>query len=248
MTSLTISLSAVELLRALKTIYPYSVLSAKTGLSKPVLCRYVKGANLPSAGTALMLNRSLLEIAEFKQIVSKRLKIDSEGYVDAAAVSCDPVVLDWAGSEIRARYGSKHFTKIMTAATDGIPLATSASLRLGLPLLIAKRNKEVGIKSYVEESYLSSSPASVTTLYVPKGAISPGEKILIVDNITRTGRTLNLLLNIVRRAKATVPNAYILIAVGDGWRRTLGGSEGTSFEVLLKVASTTEKRTEKMLA
>ncbi len=248
MRSIAYILSAVELLQALKTVYPYSALSVKTGLSKPVLCRYVKGTNLPTEGTAALLHRSLSEMTNLGFLLSKRLKQDAEGYIDSTTVSCDPVILGWAGRDIISKYGFKHFTKVLTAATDGIPVASAAAMRLGVPLVIAKRNKEVGIRSFIEESYLSSSPASVTTLYIPKDAILPGERVLIVDNIVRSGRTIKVLLNVVKKVKANAPNAYLLIAIGDAWRKNLPSSDETKIEVALKIGSPTNRKLEETLA
>ncbi len=245
--AITFVLSSIDHLRALKTIYPYSLLSEKTGISKPVLCRYVKGVNLPSEGTARLLNQSLSELTNLKLLLSRKLKQDSEGYVDSTTVACDPTILSWAGREILASYGRKKFTKVLTAATDGIPIATAAALRLGVPLVIAKRNKEVGIRSFIEESYVSSSPTSVTTIYVPKESISTGERILIVDNIIRTGRTINVLLNLVKKVKAPAPNVYVLIAVGEAWRRNLSVPAETHLDIVLKVAATAERKIEKTL-
>ncbi len=248
MSSIILIISSVELLRALKTVYPYSALSAKTGLSNPVLCRYVKGANLPSEGTALLLNQSLTELANLSLLLSRRLRQDAEGYVDSTVVSCDPVILNWAGREILGKYNSKHFTKILTAATEGIPLASAAALRLGIPLVIAKRQKEVGVRSFIEESYVSSSPASVTSLYVPKGAIAPGERILIVDNIIRSGRTINVLLNLAKKFKATTPNIYILIAIGDTWRKNISLPPGTQMDIVHKIPRNPQNLVERPLA
>ncbi len=248
MGSISYILSAVELLRALKTVYPYSALSQKTGLAKSVLCRYVKGTNLPSEGTATELHRSLSQLTDLRLLVSKKLKQDVEGYLDSTTVSCDPAILNWAGREILTKYGNKHFTKILTAATDGIPLASAAAMRLGLPLIIAKRNKEVGIRSFLEESYIGSSPVSVTTLYVPRDSIAPGDRVLIVDNIVRTGRTVNVLLNVVKKAKPAAVSLYILIAVGDNWRKTLSAPPNIPIEVVFTLPSTPTKQVEKTLA
>ncbi len=241
-------LSSVELLRALKTIYPYSALSEKTGLAKPVLCRYVKGTNLPSEGTAMMLNQSLSALTNLKLLLTQKLKQDPEGYVDSTTVACDHTILIRAGREILAKYSDRGFTKVLTAATDGIPLASAAAMRLGVPLVIAKRNKEVGIRSFIEESYVSSSPTTVTSLYIPKGAILPAERVIIVDNIIRSGRTINVLLNLVKKVKATTPNVYILIAAGDAWRKTLSIPAATQLDIVLRLDNTVPKGIEKSLA
>lgn len=245
--SINFILSTVELLRVLKTVYPYSTLAGQTGLSMPVLCRYVKGTNLPSEGTAVMLTQTLSQLAELRTLLSRRLKQDPEGYIDSTEVSCDNTILSWASREIFMKYASMHFSKVLVAATDGIPLASAAAIRLGVPLVIAKRSKEVGINSFIEESYVGSSPTAVTTLYIPRAAISPGEQVLIVDNIIRTGRTVNVLLKLVKKAKASVPNIYVLISVGEPFGQSFRIPPETHLEVALRLEATATKAIERRL-
>ena len=109
----------------------------------------------------------------------------------------------------------------MTAAVDGIPLATVISEALGVDLAIAKTSKEIGVKNFYEESYILGDSAMVVSLYIPHGVIRKGESVLIVDDIMKTGETHRALVNLVAKSRAEVAGIYALIAIGSSWKEKL---------------------------
>ena len=52
----------------------------------------------------------------------------------------------------------------MTAAVDGIPLATAVAAALGVDIVVAKKNKEVGVQDFIEETYIPGDSAMVMSL------------------------------------------------------------------------------------
>ncbi|MEM2518295.1 MAG: phosphoribosyltransferase family protein, partial [Candidatus Bathyarchaeia archaeon] len=123
-------------------------------------------------------------------------------------------------------------TKVFTAAVDGIPLATMVANALGVNLVIAKRSKEVGVKEFLEETFVLRDSGVTITLYVPKEAIKKRDSVLIVDDMIKTGETQAALVNLVRKAKAEISGIFSLIAIGDEWRKRLKLSEECPIEVV----------------
>jgi adenine/guanine phosphoribosyltransferase-like PRPP-binding protein len=101
---------------------------------------------------------------------------------------------------------------------DGIPVGLAIASMLDLDLVVAKRRKELGFSEFYEETYLSRDPPSLVTLYVPRESLKKGSRVLIVDDLLRSGRTLKALINIVKQAKAEVAGIFSLVAVGNEWR------------------------------
>jgi adenine/guanine phosphoribosyltransferase-like PRPP-binding protein len=127
-------------------------------------------------------------------------------------------------------------TKIFTAAVDGIPLATMVANALGVNLVIAKRNKEVGVKAFLEETYVLGRDSGVTmTLYIPKEVIKKRDSVLIVDDMIKTGETQAALVTLVRKAKAEISGIFSLIAVGEEWKRRLKPTSEAPVEVITYV-------------
>jgi len=126
-------------------------------------------------------------------------------------------------------------TKVLTAAVDGIPLATMVANQLGIGLVIAKWNKEVGVPAFLEETYVLRDSGVTRTLYVPKNAIKRRDSILIVDDMIKTGETQNAMINLVAKAKAEVSGVFTLVAIGANWQKGLNLPKGCVVEVITKV-------------
>ncbi len=211
----------VEKLRLLKKTYSYNELARKLGKPETVLCRYVKGDVLPGEETARELWEALSRFEDFAETLRSRLKFDNYGFADTTNLIHDPHLLMQASLEASMRFAGKRLTKILTAAVNGIPLATSIALYLEIPLVVAKRTKDIGVKEFIEEAYPSGSPAMLTTLYVPKEALSPKDDVLIVDDLIRSGKTIQALMNLTRKAKANPIGVFVLLAFGEEWKRNL---------------------------
>jgi adenine/guanine phosphoribosyltransferase-like PRPP-binding protein len=124
----------------------------------------------------------------------------------------------------------------LTAAVDGIPLATMVANALGVNLVIAKRSKEVGVKAFLEETYVLGRDSGVTmTLYIPKDIIKKRDSVLIVDDMIKTGETQAALVNLVRKAKAEISGVFSLVAVGEEWKKKLKLSGECPIEVITYV-------------
>jgi len=101
--------------------------------------------------------------------------------------------------------------------------------------LIAKRNKEVGVPAFLEETYALRDSGVTMTLYLPKDALKRRDSVLIVDDMIKTGETQVALVNFVKKSRAEVSGVYSLIAVGEDWRENLKLPKGSPIEVVIKI-------------
>ncbi|MEM1537790.1 MAG: phosphoribosyltransferase family protein [Candidatus Nezhaarchaeales archaeon] len=235
--NLKFRLMVVNKLRLLKKVYSYAELSKKLNKPETVLCRYIKGDVTPSESVAQSLWSLMNRNISFSSILKSLLRYDEYGYVDLTPIIQDPYVLTQASSEAMTRFAGKRITKVVTAAVNGIPLTTAVALALEAPIVIAKATKDIGVKEFIEESYPAGSPVSLTTLYVPKRSLTAKDDVLIVDDMIRTGRTVQALINITRKAKARLVGVFTLLAFGDEWRKLLSGIP-CPVEVVLSLPST----------
>ncbi len=221
---LKLRLMTIELLRTAKykRNITYRELASKTGLPVTVLSRYAKGHVLPNTARAKQLWKILSKIVGLEVEIRNRIRFDEEGYFDNTDIIGDYNILQQAANHALASFAGKRITKVLTAAVDGIPLATMVANALGVNLVVAKRNKEVGVKAFLEETYVLGRESGVTmTLYVPKDAIKRRDSVLIVDDMIKSGETQAALVNLVRKAKAEISGVFSLIAVGEAWRKKL---------------------------
>ncbi len=228
-------LATVELLRTAKRQYTYRELSRRTNLPVTVLSRYVKGHVLPNTSRSRALWNALSKIVGLESEVRRRIKFDKNGFFDNTQIVGDINLLNQAANYALAKFAGRRITKVLSAAVDGIPLATVVASALDVDLVIAKSSKEVGVLSFIEETYALDISGHTMTLYLPKDAIKRRDSVLVVDDVIKSGETQLALLNLVDKAKAEVSGVFAMIAVGDSWKQKMKIPQNCQVEVILEV-------------
>jgi adenine phosphoribosyltransferase len=242
---LKLRLMTIELLRTAKykRNITYRELASKTGLPVTVLSRYAKGHVLPNTARARQLWKVLTRLVGLETELRNRIRFDEDGYFDNTDIVGDFNILQQAANHALANFAGKRVTKVLTAAVDGIPLATMVASALGVNLIIAKRSKEVGVKAFLEETYALRDSGVTMTLYIPKDTIKKRDSVLIVDDMIKTGETQAALVNLVRKTKAEISGFFSLIAVGEEWKRKLKLSGECPIEIITYVKAPSELST-----
>jgi purine operon repressor len=237
---LKLRLMTIELLRTAKykRNITYRELASKTGLPVTVLSRYAKGHVLPNTTRAKQLWKVLNKLVGLETELRSRIKFDETGYFDNTEIIGDFNILQQAANYALANFAGKRVTKVITAAVDGVPLATMVSNALGVNLIVAKRNKEVGVKAFLDETYILGKDSGVTvTLYIPREAVKKRDSVLVVDDMIKSGETQEALVNLVKKAKAEISGVFSLIAVGDEWKKRLKFGNEAPIEVVTYLKS-----------
>jgi adenine/guanine phosphoribosyltransferase-like PRPP-binding protein len=225
----------IEQLKMAKTHYTYRELSNITKLPVTVLSRYVKGHVLPSSSRARDLWKILEKIVGLEEELSRRIQFDNAGYFNNTSIISDIAILQQASQSVFNRFAGRRITKVLTAAVDGIPLATIVAEALGVNLVIAKSSKEIGVRNFYEESFVPGDSALIMSLYIPRGIIRRGDSVLIVDDVMKTGETERALVNLVAKSRADVAGVFILIGIGNAWKKNLQDLTNFPVEVVLNV-------------
>jgi adenine phosphoribosyltransferase len=141
------------------------------------------------------------------------VRFDEEGYVDNSAVVFDQSFLDLVAPVAANSLEFERPDVVLTAATDGITLGAAMASYFDARLAYAKKTKETAVEEFIEARQRLQSGIELT-YYLPASSISPGERVLVVDDLIRSGETQELLLDIASTADATVTGVFTLIAVG----------------------------------
>jgi adenine phosphoribosyltransferase len=196
----------------------------------------MRGHVLPSFNRAQGLYEKLMEITDIKAELKKRINFDEEGYFNNTPLVSEVTWLKIMSNYAMEKFAGRRVTKVMTAAVDGIPVSALVSNLLDVDLIVAKEMKEVGINEFVEETYIPKGSAIRKSLYIPKNFIRKKDSVLIIDDVIRTGETVKALVDLVRNQRADIAGVYILVSVGDDWKRDLREIISQySFEVLIEL-------------
>jgi adenine phosphoribosyltransferase len=225
-----------DLLKVASESHTYQELSDFLDLSPPILSRYMRGHVLPSYKRAQGLYEKLMEITDIKEELKKRINFDDEGYFDNTPLVSEITWLKIMSNYALEKFAGRRVTKVLTAAVDGIPVSTLVSNLLDVDLVVAKDQKEVGISDFIEETYIPKGSAMRKSLYVPRTAIKRRDSVLIIDDVVRTGETVQGLVDMVTNQRADIAGIYVLVTVGDEWKTYLQECVSKySFETLIEL-------------
>ncbi len=228
-------LMTIELLNLAKRRFTYRELSQMVHLPETVLSRYVKGHVLPTADRAEEINKTLQKYMSLERELQERIRFDDNGYFDNTQIISDTMLLERAVQNAMGKFAGRRITKVLTAATDGIPLATLLAHRLGVNLIVAKKNREVGVREFIEEVYVPPRTAIMLSLFVPRDALRRQDCVIIVDDVIDSGETQRALVKIAQKAKAEVTGIYALVAVGHEWKARIESVGNVPVEAVTQV-------------
>ncbi|MFC7156079.1 phosphoribosyltransferase family protein [Halomarina halobia] len=209
----TLQLQAVAVLRMLKETRTYDELAAETGLPAGDLNRYVNGHVLPGEARAREVVASVGRETLARELEA-RIRYDPEGYVDNSGVVFDQPFLDLVAPVAAEALDVERPDVVLTAATDGITLGAAMASHFDARLAYAKKSKETAVEEFIESRQRLDSGIEFT-YYLPARALRAGQRVLVVDDLIRSGETQELLLDIAGQADAEVVGVFALIAVGD---------------------------------
>jgi len=204
-------ISSVELLATLKKSYNYKELSAVLGLSAPILSRYVRGHVLPSAA------RSEKFIATFREKMLRKMildlvKVSADGSYDISGVVSNVGLLRQIAKVVYSEFSPVPVDRVVTMEVDGIPLAAEVAGEFNVYLAVVRAERDLGIEEFVEQKAVYS-PSSIKYLYLPKTAIKRGENLLVVDDLVRSGTTIEAMARIAEKAKAKIVGVFAIASV-----------------------------------
>lgn len=192
------------------------------------LSRYINGKALPKSNLKNELLKLLVENKKLgltiDQLIKQHIDVWTSG--DGKVAVANTYLLNDSKTlkailflAIYQKIIPREIDKIITAEVDGIPIAMSLAHLLNIDCVYARRKKPLGSTSVIGEDILSASSGRIETIYFPEKFIRDKERILIVDDVIRSGATQKSLVNLVRKSGGIPTKVVILIGVGAHWNR-----------------------------
>jgi adenine/guanine phosphoribosyltransferase-like PRPP-binding protein len=204
-------ISSVELLATLKKTYSYRELSSILGLSAPILSRYVRGHVLPSA------SRSEKFISTFREkllrkMVTDLVKVSPDGSYDISAIVSNVGLLRQIAKVVYSEFSLVNVDKVLTTEVDGVPLAVEVAGEFNVNIAVAREERELGVEDHLEQKVVYS-PASVKYLFISRSALKKGEHVLVVDDVVRSGITIEALASLAEKARAKIVGVFSIASM-----------------------------------
>ena len=104
---------------------------------------------------------------------------------------------------------------ILTAEASGIALATVCAFKWGKPMIFAKKAKSDNIEGGLYKSEIMSyTYKKVVTLILSKQWLTPGTRVLIIDDFMARGEAVRGLCELVEEAGASLSGIGIAVEKG----------------------------------
>ncbi|NNC75582.1 MAG: xanthine phosphoribosyltransferase [Acidimicrobiia bacterium] len=120
-------------------------------------------------------------------------------------------IVQTAARELLDRYEATPIDLILTAEASGIPPALACAAELDVPVVYAKKYLGVGDRYAISREVTSPTRGTEYRVEVSRRAISPAERVLIVDDFLSGGRTAEALGEIATEAGAEIVGFGFLI-------------------------------------
>ena len=117
----------------------------------------------------------------------------------------DTALIAELGADIAREFASCGATLIMTVEASGISIAYAAGVKMGLPVLVAKKQKSLNISDGVYTApVFSFTHKTENNVLVSKEYLTAGDKVLIVDDFLASGNAALGLISLAEQAGAAV--------------------------------------------
>jgi purine operon repressor len=150
------------------------------------------------------------------QQLAKRLaepeRIIPGGFLYMTDILFIPDLMRQVGEIFRTRFAHLVPDYIMTVETKGIPLAFMTARAFGLPLVTVRQGNKVTEGPSVSINYVTGSSKRIQTMTLPRKAITPGAKVLIIDDFMKAGGTAQGMVDLAREVGAEVVGTGVLVA------------------------------------
>jgi xanthine phosphoribosyltransferase len=147
--------------------------------------------------------------------------IDVSAFMDS---KIDVNLMDECAEELASRFVSQKPSKILTVATTGLVIALPMAKYLQVPVVYARKERNVVMADTYKASYSSKTVGQFRELLVSKSHLDEDDRILIIDDFLSSGASQEALLQLVFDAGATAVGVGVLLEkVYDSGRQSLSG-------------------------
>lgn len=135
------------------------------------------------------------------------------GFVYLTDLLFNPALMENIGRIFATRFRPLRPEWVVTVETKGIPVALFTARALGVSAVIIRRESRVTEGPAVSINYLSGSTRHIQTMSLPRRALPPGARVVLVDDFMRAGGTARGMMDLMAEFGATVLGIGMLVTM-----------------------------------
>lgn len=174
----TTSIMLVDLLKSLKSLMDYKMLSQHTGIPVSTLTRYITDKTLPRGKKTLELVNKLLNIEDIKTLVSQRIVVNGED-VDISRVVAESHLMKLASIYLMKEYAGHRVDCALALDNAGLVLATTFGLQSMKEIYYCETNDVMVEHGWAEIRYRVKGVKTGSRVYVPKTVLNKNVLIFL---------------------------------------------------------------------
>jgi purine operon repressor len=184
---------------------------------------------LPSRGPA----QTAALVNQLCELIGSPDRILPGGFVYMADIVFSPVWASTMGEIFATHFQSSGAQYVLTVETKGIPVALCTARCLGVPLVVSRRDPRAMEGTSVSINYVSGSSGRIETMALPKRALKPGSKVLVIDDFMKGGGTAKGMADLIKEFGAHHVGTGVLVEMAEPQKKTV--SDYVSILVLYSV-------------
>jgi len=124
----------------------------------------------------------------------------------------DPALMQLIGDEFARLFADAGVTKIVTIEASGIAPAVMTGLKLGVPVIFARKHQSLTMTDHLLTASVYSFTKQVeSTIAISTNHLSDHDRVLIIDDFLANGKAAKGLIAIIQQAGASIAGLGIVI-------------------------------------
>lgn len=126
------------------------------------------------------------------------------GFLYTSDILFDPGWAARLGEAFAGRFRARQPEAVVTVETKGIPVALMTARALNRPLVVIRRDSRVTEGSSLSLNYISGTTGRIHAMSLPRRALKPGTRVLLLDDFLKGGGTARGMLSLMSEFEAKV--------------------------------------------
>lgn len=151
-------------------------------------------------------------LMELCEKISNSSRVLSGGFLYLIDLIYDPSIASKIGKIIASNIDYTEADCVVTMETKGIPMALMTAKAMNLPLVIIRKDIKVSEGPTLSMTYVSGNNSKVESMSLPRKAIKPNSKVIIIDDFMRGGGTIKGMIDLMNEFGAEVIGTGVFIS------------------------------------